>query len=148
MGIVLAILVGLFGHKLLKTNLFAGRYTVSQAFWGFGVIGGIIVLSIAGSYVSYVLSGDQSSGAGWTLAAIRGVAVPVGLYAFVTFVGIWRSAANCETWVKIVVRYFSVFFLSTAAACVMLGWFNFLIAGGVYWLMQRLQRNRTVSVTS
>ena len=148
MGIVLAILVGLFGHKLLKTNLFAGRYTVSQAFWGFGVIGGIIVLGIAISYVAYVLNGDQSSGAGWTLAAIRGVAVPVGFYAFVTFVGIWRSAANCVTWVKIVVRYFSVFFLSTAAACVLWGWFNFLIACGVYWLMQRWQRNRNVSVTS
>lgn len=148
MGIVLAILVGLFGHKSLKTKLFAGGYTVSQAFWGFGVIGGIIVLGIAGSYVAHVLSSDQSSGAGWTLAAIRGVTVPVGLYAFVTFVGIWRSAANSKTWVKIVVRYFSVFFLSTAAACVMLGWFNFLIAGGIYWLKQRWQRNRSVGMAS
>lgn len=148
MGIVLAILVGLFGQKLLKTKLFAGGYTVSQAFWGFGVAGGIIVLAIAGSYVAHVMNGDQSSGAGWTIAAIRGVSVPVGLYAFVTFVGIWRSAARCETWVKIVVRYFSVFFLSTAAGCVMWGWFNFLIAGGVYLIMQRWQRSRAVSVVS
>jgi hypothetical protein len=148
MGIVLAILVGLFGHRSLKSKLFAGGYTVSQAFWGFGVIGGIIVLGLAGSYVAHVLSGDESSGAGWTLSAIRGVAVPVGLYAFVTFVGIWRSATRCTIWVKVVVRYFSVFFLSTAAACVMWGWFNFLIAGGVYWLMQRWQRNRVIGATS
>lgn len=148
MGIVLAILVGLFGHKLLKTKLFAGGYSLAQSFWGFGVIGGTIVLAIATSYVAHVLKNDQSSGAGWTLAAIRGVAVPVGLYALVAFVGIWRSAAHSETWVKIVARYFSVFFLSTAAACVMLGWFNLIIAGGVYWLKRRFQRDRAVTVAS
>lgn len=148
MGIVMAILVGLFGHKLLETKLFAGGYSLSQAFWGFGVIGGSIVLAVAMGYVAYVLNGDQSSGAGWTLAAIRGVAVPVGCYALVTFVGIWRSAANSETWVKIVARYFSVFFLSTAAACVMLGWFNLIIAGGVYLLKKRLQRKPAASAIS
>lgn len=148
MSIILAILVGLFGYKLFKTKLFAGGYTVNQAFWGFGVGGGIIVLVVAGSYVAHVLEGDQSSGAGWTLAAIRGVAVPVGLYAFVTFVGIWRSATSCETWVKVVVRYLSIFFLSTAAGCVLWGWFNFLIAGGVYWLMQYWQQKRAIGVTS
>ncbi|WP_416422367.1 hypothetical protein RAM80_20985 [Pseudomonas sp. App30] len=144
MGFVLAILVGLFGHKLLQTKLFAGGYSLGQAFWGFGVLGGMVLLAVAGGYVAHVAHNDQSSGAGWTLAAIRGVATPVGLYAFVAFMGIWRSARHSDMWVKIVSRYFSVFFLSTAGACVMFGWFNMLIAGGVFLLKQRVQRNRAL----
>lgn len=145
MGFVLAILVGLFGQRAFSTRLFAGRYSLAQSFWGFGVLGGLIVLGIAMGYVGYVLQGDQSSGGGWTLAAMRGVAVPVGLYALVAFVGIWRSSANSSFWMKIIARYFSIFFLSTAGACVMLGWFNMLIAAGVYWLKRRYQRPRAVA---
>lgn len=142
MGILLAILVGWFGNKAFRTKLFAGGYSLKQAFWGFGVIGGSVLLGLAGAYVGHVLQSDQSSGAGWTLSAIRGVSVPIALYALVTFVGIWRSASQSVWWVKIVTRYFSIFFLSTAGACLMLGWFNFLIAAGVYWLKLHLQRKR------
>lgn len=148
MGILLAILVGLFGQHALSTRLFKGGHSLGVAFWGYGVIGGLIVLGIAGGYVGYVLQGDQSSGAGWTLAAMRGVAVPVGLYALVTFIGVWRSAADSSFWVKIIARYFSIFLLSTAGACVMLGWFNMLIAAGVYWLKRRYLRPRAVTATN
>lgn len=140
MGILFAVLVGLFGHKAFNTKLYRGGYTLSQSFTGFGVVGGIIVLMVAGSYVWHVASGDESAKGGWTLAAIRGVAVPVGLYAFVTFVGIWRSAAGASLLVKLVSRYFSVFFLSTAGACVMVGWFNVAIAAVVYFLARRFKR--------
>lgn len=148
MGFVLAILVGLFGERAFRTRLFAGGYPLGVAFWGFGVFGGLIVLGIAGRYVAHVLQGDESSGAGWTLAALRGVAVPVALYALVTFVGVWRSAADSSFWVKIIARYFSIFLLSTAGACVMLGWFNMLVAAGVYWLKRRYLPSRATTVTN
>lgn len=98
-----------FGQKAFQTKLFAGGYSLKQAFWGFGVVGGSVLLAIAGAYVGHVLQSDQSSGAGWTLSAIRGVSVPIALYALVTFVGIWRSAKQSVWWVKIVARYFSIF---------------------------------------
>lgn len=102
-------------------------------------------MGIAMAYVGYVIQSDQSSGAGWTFSATRGATVPVALYAVVAFAGIWRSAANSSFWVRIIACYFSIFFLSTAAACMMQGWFDMLIAAGLYWLTRHYQRPRSVA---
>ena len=138
MGFLFAALVGIFGYKAFNTKLFRGEYSLAQAFFGFGVFGGVLVLSLAASYFGYVLSGDETQGG--ALIAIRSVAVPVGLYAFVTFLGIWRSAKPATWGIKIVSRYFSTFFLGTAAGCILAAWFNILIALGIYWALRHFQQ--------
>lgn len=139
MGFLIAALIGLFGQKALSTKLYRGEYSLAQSY-AFGLIGGVIVLAVAGSYVAYVAAGDNSGKSGWTFATLRGMAVPVGLFAFVSFVGIWRAASSSGFGVKLMARYFSVFFLSTAGACLMLGWLNVMIALAVYWISRRFRR--------
>lgn len=138
MGFLFAALIGIFGYKAFNTKLFRGEYSLAQAFFGFGVFGGLLVLSIAGSYFGYVLSVDETQGG--ALIAMRAVAFPVGLYALVTFVGIWRSAKPATWGVKLVSRYLSTFFLGTAAGCILLAWFYILIAVGIYWALRHFQQ--------
>lgn len=136
MGILLAAVIGIFLGKILSGRLASGGYTLPATFWGFGVFGSILVLAFSGGYVGYVLEGDQSRG-GWTIAAMRAVALPIGVYAFVVFLGIWRSAANSSAFLKILARYCSLFFISAAVAGAILGPINYAVMFLVYFVSKR-----------
>jgi len=138
MGFVFAVILGLYLGKIFCSKLYAGRYSLKQTFWGFGVFGGSIVLILAGAYVAHVMQGDNSAQGGWTLAAVRAVGAPAAVYAFVVFVGIWRSASDSTLLIKILTRYCSLFLLSTAAGFVLFSWFNLLIALVVFMLKKNV----------
>ena len=142
MGLLLSIALAFFLDKIFGSRLIQGKYSLQKTFWIYGVLGSLAIIAISATYVSYVASGDQSSGAGWTIAAIRAVGAPIAVYAFVVFLGIWRSARNSPTLTKIIVRYFSLFYLSTAAACVLWSWLNLIILAAVYFLRKHLEAKK------
>ena len=142
MGILLAAVIGVFLGKILSGRLASGSYTLAATFWGFGVFGSILVLAFSLVYVGYVFEGDQSRG-GWTIAAMRAVALPIGVYAFVVFLGIWRSAANSSALAKILARYISLFFFSTAIAGAILGPINYAVMFLAYLISKKFLARRS-----
>ncbi|MCY1299148.1 hypothetical protein D9M70_486650 [compost metagenome] len=105
-----------------------------------------MALILAGLYVGHTAADDNSAKGGWTLMALRAIAAPIAIYAFVLFMGIWRSARNSSFLIKILVRYISLFYLSTAFACaVFLAQFGLALAAVVFFLKRRWIRKKQTS---
>lgn len=146
MGILIAVVLGLYLDRIFRSKLFRGEYSLKQTFWGFGVAGAFLALVVAGMYVGYEASNDNSGRGGWTIMAARAVGAPIAVFAFVLFVGIWRSARRSNFFIKLLVRYISIFYLSTSVGlAVFFSWFGLLIAVGVFFLKRRWLRKRAAS---
>lgn len=146
MGILISIVLGLCLDRIFGSKLFQGKYSLKQTFWGFGVAGALLAFIAASAYVGFQASNDHSSGGGWTIMAVRAVGAPLSVFAFVVFVGIWRSARHSRFFIKLLIRYISLFYLSTSLALALFfSWFGLLIALGVLFLKRQLLRARAAS---
>lgn len=143
MGFLIAIILGLYLDRIFSSKLYRGQYSLKKTFLGFGVLGALMLLIISMIYVGHVASTDNSGKGGWTLMAVRAVAAPISVYAFVLFVAIWRAARTSNFFIKLLVRYISIFYLSTAVACgVLLANFSLIVAVIVFFLKRRWIRNK------
>ena len=136
MGFILAEVLGLFTQPLLSSRLARGELGLKKTFWLYGVLigGGIYVLgywlfarTLADPY------GDIESG------LKQGIFI-AGFYSIFVFLGIWRAAKSQPLIQRFVVRYFSVFFLSTFAVSVYVGWTYYVVIALVIFLANKLSR--------
>ncbi|WP_063669697.1 hypothetical protein [Aliivibrio fischeri] len=136
MGFVIAIICGLLFVPIYQSKMTKGQLSVTKTFWLFGIFVVGILVAISAVYVEYKMGMDPGKG-GVTLGAFKTVLIPVGFYSFCVFLGIWRSAKQLQTLKKIIVRYFSTFFLSITLSAVIYSWmYSLLLIFIVYLILK------------
>jgi hypothetical protein len=146
MGIILAIIIAFSYNQIVNSKLALGGYNLKTTFWGFGVIGGGILISIGCWYILGKLETDQSRGGFWTLGAIKAVAVVLVAYSYTVFLGIWKSSKNATFILKLASRYLSLFLIGVIMASLYLSWLYFLIAGVIVFFVNKKVKNKQSKV--
>lgn len=144
MGFVLAILIAVFFNRIKNTKLALGRYNLKTTFWGFGILGGGVLLALCSWYVLGKLETDNTRNGFFTLGAIKASLVALSAYSYVVFLGIWKSSKDSKFIIKLASRYCSLFLLGIIVASLYFSWLNILVGVLAYYFINKSKKSKGV----
>ncbi|WP_134019290.1 hypothetical protein [Modicisalibacter xianhensis] len=130
MSYFVALLLGFMAQGAMGSRLVKGEVPFAKVFVFFGILGSFPFLG----WLMYNFNSFMSSDLQYTpnieydmfIDSLTLPSTVAGAYWLLVFIGLWRSAGRLSTGKMIVSRYFSVTWLSSAAACF------FIIAKGPF----------------
>ncbi|ANS86557.1 hypothetical protein VSVS12_02818 [Vibrio scophthalmi] len=141
MSFAVLILFALFINQINRLPLTRGAFSLKVTFWGFGVLGSVLLYGVSIGYFmdkldAVTLEYQVNSALTTTLSVW-----PV--YAYMALCGIWNASKDSGMLAKLVTRYFSIFFVSIIIGCAFILKFQYL-AAFIIILIMRKQRAQSL----